>query len=83
MFYYTINVQLNASQRLALYLLLLSWQKVVSLLQGNSLSGVLVVWRESGRVSGFGDLAVGGDLVQSVNTLTVGSQSVHQMHFEG
>lgn len=62
--------------------LVLGWQQTESLLQGNSLSGVLVIWRESSRVSRLGDLTVSSDLVQGVDSLAIWAQSVHQMHAE-
>lgn len=61
--------------------LVLGWQHAESLLQSDSLSRVLVIWGESGGVGGFGNLAVTGDLLQSVDSLAVRAQSVHQMHF--
>ena len=61
-------------------LLLLSWQQTESLLQSDSLSGVLVIWRESGWVGRFGDLTISGGLSQSVDSLAVWANRVHQMH---
>ena len=57
-----------------------SRKKSESLLQSNSLTRVLVVWRESGRVCGFGDFALGVGLIKSVDALAVVVQVVHKMH---
>ena len=43
---------------------------------------VLVIWRESRRVCGFGDFA-SNDLFQSVEALARGVEGVHEMHVCG
>lgn len=57
-------------------------QKGVGALSGTRecfVPGVLVVGRESGRVGGLGDLGA-SDLLQRVDALAFGIESVHEMH---
>lgn len=58
----------------------LFWEEVESLLEGHSLSGELVVWRESSRVSRLCNFSGLGDLLQGVNSLAIWAQGVHKMH---
>lgn len=43
------------------------------------MSAVLVVWGESGRMRRLGDLA-GSDLLERIDALAFGIESVHEMH---
>lgn len=43
---------------------------------------VLVVWRKSGRVCGFGDFGA-GDFLEGIDALASGVESVHEMHGDG
>jgi hypothetical protein len=60
-------------------LTLLSQKQSISLLQRNAVPRVLIIWRESRRVCGLGDFA-SNDLLQRVDTLARGIESVHKMH---
>lgn len=60
-------------------LTLLSQQKAVSLLKRNTVSRVLVIWREARWVCRLGDLAV-VDLLQRVDALAGRVKGVHKMH---
>lgn len=61
-------------------LLVLSRQKIVSLLQGNTLSGELVIGGKPRGVSRLGDFTVVSNLLQGVDALAVAANSVHQVH---
>jgi len=65
-----------------LEVLLLGDEKTVALLEGDAVSRVLVVGREASRVCGLCDLGA-SDLLQGVDTLALGIESVHQMHIGG
>lgn len=87
--YYTNSVRKLVLKAFRLgKLTLLSDQKTVSLLQGNTMSGVLVVWREASWVSRLGDLKRSSpgswlgvsDLLEGVKALALWRKSVHQMH---
>lgn len=67
---------------LILQRLLLRWQKTETLLQGDSVSRVLVIWGESRWVGRLGDLAGLGVLLEGVDSLAVWASGVHQMHLE-
>jgi len=62
-----------------LEILLLGDEKTVTLLEGDTVSGVLVVGRKSGRVCRLGDLGT-DNLLERVDALAVGVESVHKMH---
>lgn len=61
---------------------LLCWQHIVSLLESHSLSRVLVIGRKSSRVSTLSDFTITSKLLKSVDSLALGIEGVHKMHFE-
>ena len=55
-------------------------EEAESLLQANTLAGVLAVGREASRMSRMGGVSIRRELLQGVNSLALLVQIVHQMH---
>lgn len=59
----------------------LGQKQSISLFQGNAVSGVFIIGRESGRVCRLGDFST-DNLLEGIYALAIGIQSIHEMHFE-
>lgn len=65
-----------------LLILLLSQEKLKASLESNALARPLVIGGEARGVGGLGDLSL-GDLLEGVQAIALGVESVHKMHFGG
>jgi hypothetical protein len=62
-------------------LTLLRNEQAISLLQGNTMSRVFVIWRESSRMRRFSNLSA-GNLLECVDAHSIGVERVHEMHLD-